>query len=208
LIEIGDELDQLATVVFGDAAGRCRLAPLLQRWNDEVGELRPEDPQTGLMIATRLDWALVDASAEDDVHGPSWCARAASGELEGAEPGAAARCLRTHVGLFEVWPAYRCSWLRDRVAGVCVRLVESLALPPAARGPAALWEVRVLVENGVATLCRPALDYPIELVELLPEPSSPGRARAEQWARLRRGRLKHARTPKLDLRLAFRDALR
>ena len=66
----------------------------------------------------------------------------------------------------------------------------------------------MLVEHGVATLCRPELDYTTELVELLPEPERPGRDRAEQWARLRRGRLKHARTPKLDLRLAFRDALR
>jgi hypothetical protein len=207
VIEIADELDQLATAVFGDAAGRARLAPLLQRWNDDVGELRPEDPQTGLMIATRLDWALVDAGATDDAHGRSWCAIAASGELEGVERNGAARCLRTHVGLFEVWPAYRCSWLRDRVAGVCVRLVESLALPQADRGPAALWEVRVLVEDGVATLCRPALDYPLQLVEMLPEPASPGSDRADLWVRLRRGRLKHARTPKLDLRLAFRDAL-
>ena len=88
-----------------------------------------------------------------------------------------------------------------------MRLVESIALPPAAHGPAALWEVRVLVENGVATLCRRALDYPLPLVERLPEPVVPGHDRAERWARLRRGRLKHARTPKLDLRLAFRDAL-
>jgi hypothetical protein len=207
VIDIADELDQLATEVFGDAAGGDRLSPILARWNEDVGELRPEDPQTGLMIATRLDWALVDAPARVDAHGRSWCALAASGQLEGVDPTAAARCLRTHVGLFEVWPAYRCSWLRDRVAGICVRLVESLALPPAARGPAALWEVRVLVENGVARLCRPPLDYPIALVELLPDPATPGRDRTDFWAQLRRGRVRHARTPKLDLRLAFRDAL-
>jgi hypothetical protein len=198
----------LATAVFGGPEGGARLSPLLARWNEEVGELRPEDPQTGLMIATRLDWALVDASVGGDAHGPSWCAVAANGELEAADPSSAARCLRTHVGLFEVWPAYRCAWLRDRVAGVCVRLVDSLALPPAARGPAALWEVRVLIEGGVAKLCRAALDYPLALVEMLPEPSVPNEDRAERWVRLRRGRLRHARTPKLDLRLAFRDALR
>jgi hypothetical protein len=170
--------------------------------------MRAEDPQTGLMIATRLDWALVDASVPGDEHGRSWCARAACGEIDGVEPELAARCLRTHVGLFEVWPAHRCAWLRDRVAGVCVRLTDPIALPPAPRGPAALWEVRVEIEDGVARLCRAALDYPLVLVELLPDPSAPGRDRTDLWARLRRGRLKHARTPKLDVRLAFRDALR
>jgi hypothetical protein len=190
-----------------DANG-SRLKPLLERWDDEVGALRAEDPQTGLMIATRLDWALVDAEVPGDPHGRSWCALAASAAIDGVDQELAAHCLRTYVGLFEVWPAHRCAWLRDRVAGVCVRLTDPLALPPAPRGPAALWEVRVMIEHGVARLCRAALDYPLQLVELLPEPMRPGEARADFWARLRRGRLKHARTPKLDVRLAFRDALR
>jgi hypothetical protein len=206
-MDVADALDRLATEVFGGQNG-TRLEPLLHRWDEEVGAMRAEDPQTGLMIATRLDWALVDASVPGDPHGRSWCARAACGEIDGVEPELAARCLRTHVGLFEVWPAHRCAWLRDRVAGVCVRLTDPIALPPAPRGPAALGEVRVEIEDGVARLCRAALDYPLVLVELLPDPSAPGRDRTDLWARLRRGRLKHARTPKLDVRLAFRDALR
>ncbi len=206
MIDLAAALDLLATDVFGDD-NLNRLQPLLQRWDDEVGALRAEDRHTALMIATRLDWALVDASVPNDPQGRSWCARAASGEIEGVDAAIAARCLRTHVGLFEVWPAHRCAWLRDRVAGVCVRLVDPIVLPPASRGPAALWEVRVEIEGGVARLCRAALDYPLALVDMLPEPSGPGRDRTDVWARLRRGRLKHARTPKLDVRLAFKDAL-
>lgn len=207
MIDIADALDRLATALFGEQGG-VRLEPLLQRWDDEVGAMRAEDPQTGLMIATRLDWAVVEASVPGDPRGRSWCARAASGEIDGVDAALAARCLRTHVGLFEVWPAHRCAWLRDRVAGVCVRLVDPIVLPPASRGPAALWEVRVEIEDGVAQLCRAALDYPLALVELLPDAAAPGRDRTDLWARLRRGRLKHARTPKLDVRLAFKDALR
>ncbi|HET6583838.1 MAG TPA: hypothetical protein VFG69_10325, partial [Nannocystaceae bacterium] len=134
-------------------------------------------------------------------------ALAASGLVPGVDPTIAARCARTHVGLFEVWPAYRCAWLRDRVGGLCVRLDETLVLPRESHGPTALWEVRILVENGLASLCRPALDYPLRLVELLPDLDVPGRDRAAYWSRLRRGRLEHARTPKLDLRMAFRAAL-
>jgi len=207
MIEIGEALDELASAIFGDAQGRQRLAPLLDRWREEIGELRPEDPQTGLMIATRLDWALVDAAVPGDPHGRSWCTLAAAGEVAGIDPTLARRCTRTHVGLFEVWPAGTQSWLRDRVAGLCVRLVEPIALPVARRGPTALWEVRVLVEDGVAQLCRPALDYPLALVDLLRDPEVPMRDRDERWRGLRRGRLRHARSPKLDVRLAFKDAL-
>lgn len=205
MIDIADALDDLATGVFG--ASPDRLQPLLAKWDAEVGAMRAEDPQTGLMIATRLDWALVDAPVSGDPHGRSWCARAACGEVDDVDPALAALCSRTHVGLFEVWPAHRCAWLRDRIAGICVRLTDPLALPSAPRGPAALWEVRVIIEDGVASLCRAALDYPLALVDGLPEPAAPGRDRSDLWARLRRGRLKHARTPKLDVRLAFRDAL-
>lgn len=207
MANIADSLDDVAAAIFGGDEGATRLEPLLRRWREDVGELRAEDPQTGLMIATRLDWALIEAPAPDDAFGRSWCALAASGLVPGIDPSLAADCARTHVGLFEVWPAYRCAWLRDRIGGLCVRLDETLALPPEPHGPTALWEVRILVEGGLARLCRPALDYPRQLVELLPDLNVPGRDRAEYWSRLRRGRLKHARTPKLDLRLAFRDAL-
>ncbi len=196
-------LDGAATLVFGDARGRARLEPLLERWNTAVGAVREDDGQRELLQAVRTDWALCDAVGED---GRSWLARLVDGELDLPVRPELAALRRSHVGLFEVFPG-KVSWLRDLRAGLCVPVLDPLSTPAEPHGPAAVWEVRVVVEEGVAQLCRPPLPYPMALLSKLRERS---RARFEdadrrlRWETLRRGWLQYSRARRADPQLLFR----
>src|SRR5690349_8757284 len=54
----GEALDRLAAAVFAGERGRARVAPLLARFDAEVGVLDPEDPDFDLLQVSRMDWAL------------------------------------------------------------------------------------------------------------------------------------------------------
>lgn len=156
----GEGLDRLAAAVFGGAgpAGPARLAPLIERFDEEVGKLAVDDEDFELLSVGRMDWALCDVSslgvpvasragrARD-----SWAWRAVHGELPGYPQLAgrpelrAAACSIT--GLFEVFPGEP-TWVRDRLSGVVLRVRESVGPWPrggsGAEGPAALWELRLV----------------------------------------------------------------
>ena len=109
------QLDRLAERVFSGPEGPARAAPLLARWDAQVGGLGAGDVDHPLLQAARVDWALCDA----EVGGPgeSWAWRAAHGCVPGVEPDAAVQALaRSQVGLFEVWPG-KPAVLRGRIRG-------------------------------------------------------------------------------------------
>ena len=194
-----DELDALAEAVFGSEEGRGRVAPLLRRWDAEVGAIHESDPDHELWHALRVDWALCDAELER--RGDTWAARAAAGLVEGIAPDPRwSAVASTHVGLFEVW-ASEPAFLRDRLRGVSVPLRDPVRLVPPDDGPAALWEVRVCITEGHAHLCRAPLPYPLELLPLLEEAYAarflPDGAPL-RWSKLRRAWLAVSRATRAD----------
>lgn len=204
----GDALDELAAAVFDGEAGRHRLAPLWARWDDEAAPLRDEDPDYARWQMIRTDWALCDALAHDaSGPGDTWARRAASGRLRGWAPREVDVALAASVtGLFEVWPG-SVPWLRDCIAGLCVALADPVLLGPVeGEGPAALWEARVVIEDGRAHLCRPPLHYPLEILQTVRDRSlrrfAPG-GRRLSLASLRRARLRWRRAERADARVMF-----
>lgn len=199
---LADALDDAASRVFDSAAGRERLAPLLQRWEDEVGTIREDDHESELLHAVRTDWALLDASA------PSWLRRALAKELDRVKPRASWRVLLgSHVGLFEVWPGPR-AWLRDVRCGLSLELDDPVRVEPLpAGGPGALWEVRIVVHEGRARMCRRPLAYPIELLPDLHEANRRRFGRGGEpvpLLRLRRHWLQFHRAPRAEPAAVFR----
>ncbi|MCA9654085.1 MAG: hypothetical protein H6712_08725 [Myxococcales bacterium] len=204
----GEALDELGAAVFDGEPGRHRLAPLWARWDDEAAPLRDEDPDYSRWQMIRTDWALCDARAHDATGpGDTWARRAAAGRLPGWTPRDVDVVLATSFcGLFEVW-AGKVPWLRDCVGGVCVALADPVRLEPVGgKGPAALWEARVVIEQGRAQLCRPPLSYPLEILETVRERSlrrfAPG-GRPLSMATLRRARLRWRRAERADARVMF-----
>ena len=197
-------LDALAAAAFDGALGRARLAPLLARFDAEVGALAADDPDFELLQLTRMDWALCDVPAEPDARpGDSWAWRVIHGRVPGAacEPSplrnAAARSL---TGLFEVFPGEP-TWIRDRISGVVLRLFDGVGPFPHAdpERPAALWELRLVPDpSGGCFVARPPIDYPIELLEAL-EGELARRFTMPRWPSiqdLRRARLRFLRAGK------------
>ena len=116
------QLDRLAEGVFSGPDGPGRAAPLLARWDAQVGRLGAGDVDYTLLQAARVDWALCDAEAPGGGPGESWAWRAAHGCVAGVEPDAAVQALaRSQVGLFEVWPG-KPAVLRGRIRGLCLRI--------------------------------------------------------------------------------------
>ncbi len=191
-------LDALAVEIFSGSEGAPRIDALRAQFDREVGALLSGDEDLDLLHMVRSDWALCDAWLEGGP-GDTWAYRAARGQVPGLAPEPAfERIAASFSGLFEVWPG-RQTWLRCRLSGRCVQVVDRLwGLPAPADEPAALWEIRVVpVRNGVR-VCRPALVYPIELIERL-ELDRDARARGEpevtmqvlrkarlEWVRARR----------------------
>lgn len=195
-----DALDALEEAVFGGAAGARRAAPLLARFDAEVGAYAGQDEDYELLRAVRVDWALCDAEAPGGGPGETWALRAATGRVPGVTPSAAAWALATsQVGLFEVWPGTPLL-LRDRLHGLVVRVHEPLQWRGEARRAVALWEARVVLRPDGTCLCRSPLKYPLDIAPLLQ------RAHERHWRappggsllmRLRRQRLKWARAAAL-----------
>lgn len=196
--ELEAALDAWAAATFDGDDGARVLAPWLVRWREEIGDVRGDDPQFEAWAAARTDWALVDMGAgmttldRDD----AW--RTVS---------------RSWVGVFEVWPtegALRMAWVRDRVGGTCGRLAIPIDLRREPVGPAALWELRVVVQGGLLEPCRPPVAYPTAIVRAWPDaPVQPDPMRPTRvLTALRHARLRHARTPRMDPIAAYGAALR
>ena len=202
------QLDRLGEGVFSGTVGAARAAPLLARWDAQVGRLGAGDVDYTLLQAARVDWALCDVEAADGGPGESWAWRAAHGRVPGVEPDAAVQALaRSQVGLFEVWPG-KPTLLRGRIRGLCLRVEDpALAVPLGERGRiAALWELRIVFTRAGARLCRPPIAYPLEILPRLT------RAHEQHWRdpqrgldlmQLRRMRLQWTRARRPDVRAAF-----
>lgn len=205
MIDWGEALDDIASVVFGGDAGMQRLDPLLRQWDEEVGAIQQGDVEPELLHAVRTDWALVDAPIDG---GASWLRRASRGEVPDLQwRDAWTPLLGSHVGLFEVWPGSR-AWLRDVRCGLSLVLEDPVRVEPLPHGgPGALWEVRIVVEGGRARMCRRPLAYPIEL---LPDLHEATRRRFVAGGgpipllRLRRQWLQFHRAPRADPVAVFR----
>lgn len=204
----GDALDAMAEALFDGERGRHHFAPLVARWDDEVASLRDDDADYARWQMIRTDWALCDAPAHDaSGPGDTWARRVAGGEVEARPPGPLDSAVAASVsGLFEVWPG-KVPWLRDCVAGICVALADEVWLEPADDdGPAALWEARVVLEGGRAHLCRPPLDYPLEVLEPIRtrqlQRFCPGGQRLS-LSLLRRAHLRWRRAERADARVMF-----
>lgn len=208
--EAGEALDVLAAAAFSGTSGtsgRARVAPLLARFDREVGVLGPEDPDFELLQVTRMDWALCDVPATPDaVPGDTWAWRTLRGELSdrsdvGFRPtplrAAAARSL---VGLFEIYPGEP-TWVRDRISGVVLRLLDGVGpfVQAEPERPAGLWELRLVPDQvGGFHVARVPIDYPLELLDTL-ELEFPRRFEATPWPGLqdlRRARLRYLRAGK------------
>lgn len=204
---LDDAFDRWASALFGGDDGIARLQPALAIWEREVGAVRGEDPELEVLHAVRADWALCDARVPEDPR--PWCVRdEAAGVLDEATRDAVRS---SWVGLFEVWPqpGGRGAWLRDRLGGACAGLVGPVDIAIAARGPSALWELRVVVQGGGFVACRRPLAYPLAVCELLEEGRAPRPgAPARLLQALRRARLWHLRAPRVDPRPVFTEALR
>lgn len=204
----GEALDRLAAAVFSGVEGRARAAPLLARFDAEVGLLEPDDPDFDLLQVSRMDWALCDVSATPDaVPGDTWAWRALHGRVAGlpnfdlSYPGSSvAAAARAVVGLFEVYPGEP-TWVRDRVSGLVLRLVDSVGPFPVLEPdrPAALWELRLVPDGGGGFfVARAPIDYPIELLDTLEHGFSRLFSRSP-WPSLqdlRRARLRYLRAGK------------
>jgi len=207
----GDALDGIATRVFDHETGRRRIAPLLRRFDAVMGSVLADDPGGEGWLTARLDWALCDAPVMDPGMGGSmadtWLRRVLAGEVPEVtlEPGWD-RLAAHHVGIFEVWPHPRGAFLRDVLRGLSLPLNEPSGLQPDRSGPAGLWDVRVVLEGGAATLCRPPLDVPLRVLPLLREAMrqrfTVGRKPLD-LLEVRRAWLQCYRQPRLSPRLAF-----
>ena len=93
---LSELLDEVAAHVFDGEAGAARLAPLLEQWTDEVGQVREDDSHRELLQAMRTDWALCDAPVD---RGRPWLSLALDGAL-GPVPDRWRTLARNHVGLF------------------------------------------------------------------------------------------------------------
>jgi hypothetical protein len=201
----GEALDLLAAAAFSGAPGRARVAPLLDRFDREVGVLGPEDPDFELLQVTRMDWALCDVPATADaVAGDTWAWRTSRGQL-GAPSSFEPTPLRTAaarsiVGLFEIYPGSP-TWVRDRISGVVLRLLDGVGpfVRDAPERPAGLWELRLVPDQvGGFHVARVPIDYPLELLDTL-EHEFPRRFEAAPWPGLqdlRRARLRYLRAGK------------
>ena len=161
-----EALDDLSARTFAGEAGAARLAPLLARYDAAIGALHPDDPHHELLHVLRTDWALLEA--EVDGPGDTWAWRVARGRVARVRPqpidGTIARSIG---GVFEVWRA-REPWLREPTRGLCLPLADRVHLEaPPQGGPAALWELRIVIAGGRAFMCRPPLPYPLETVPVL-----------------------------------------
>jgi hypothetical protein len=203
----GAALDALGAAVFDGAAGAARLAPLLARFDAEVGVLGSDDPDFELIALARMDWALCDVPAGGSevggIPGDTWAWRVLHGRVPGVrcEPTPLrAAAARSFCGLFEVFPGEP-TWVRDRVSGVVVRLFDGVGPFPQAEPahPAALWELRLVPDpSGGCFVARPPIDYPIALLDAL-EAEFPRRFAAPPWPSLqdlRRARLRYLRAGK------------
>ncbi len=172
------QLDRLGEAVFAAAPGRA--APLVRRWDEQVGKLGAGDRDHELLQASRVDWALCDAELGSP--GDTWAWRAAHGRVPGVEPDAAVQALaRSQVGLFEVWPG-RPAVLRGRIRGLCLRIEDPQLAALGERGKiAALWELRVVFTRDGARVCRPPIAYPLEILPRLT------RAHEQHWRAPDRG---------------------
>jgi hypothetical protein len=202
------QLDRLAERVFGGVDGAKRAAPLLARWDAEVGRASAGDADHAHWQAARIDWALCDAEIAGGGPGETWAWRAAHGCVPEVEADAVIEALaRSQVGLFELWPG-RPALLRGRIRGLCLR-IDDPSLAPVRHergGPLALWEVRVVFTADGARMCRPPIGYPLEILPRLQ------RAHEQHWRepsrgldlpQLRRMRLQWTRARKPDPRGAF-----
>jgi hypothetical protein len=161
-----DALDDLTARAFGGEGGAARLRPLLARYDAAIGVLHPEDPHHELLHVLRTDWALVDA--EIDGPGDTWAWRIARSRAARVRTrpsdGTIARSI---CGVFEVWRA-REPWLREPTRGISLPLADRVHLEaPPEGGPAALWEMRIVIAGGRAFMCRPPLPYPLEALPVL-----------------------------------------
>jgi hypothetical protein len=196
-----EALDALASAVFDGPAGQLRLAPLLARFEQEVGVLAPDDPDFDLLALVRMDWALCDVPAEPRARpGDSWAWRVIHDRVPGVrcDPSPLrAAAARSVTGLFEVFPGEP-TWVRDRISGLVLRLFDRVGpFPPAEPGrPAALWELRLVPDpSGGCFVARPPIDYPLELLDTL-EAEFARRFAAPRWPTmqdLRRARLRYLR---------------
>lgn len=199
-----DALDAVAAAAFAGPAGKRRLACLLERFEAEVGALAVDEPDFELMQLARMDWALCDVPAEPNAApGDTWAWRAIHGRIPGVvcKPTplriAAANSL---TGLFEVFPGEP-TWVRDRISGLVLRLFDGVGPFPHADPdrPAALWELRLVPDpSGGCFIARPAIDYPLELLDALDREFS-RRFSASPWPcmqDLRRARLRYFRAGK------------
>lgn len=172
----GERLDALAQSVFAGEAGRARVAPLLERFDRRVGAPRADDADPERLHAVRVDWALCDASITDGMGagmgaasvGDTWARRAAAGLVPGVEPHEDwARLASSVARVFEMWPG-RPTLARDVLGGLLIPLAEPVVgLEEQAGHPAALWELRVVLGPDGAHTCRPAIDYPLDLLDEL-----------------------------------------
>jgi hypothetical protein len=173
----GEALDRLAAAVFSGTLGRACVAPLLARFDAEVGVLDPEDPDFDLLQVSRMDWALCDVPATPDaVAGDTWAWRAIHARasnlpnFDASYPGSSvAAAARAVVGLFEVYPGEP-TWVRDRISGLVVRLLDSVGPFPVSEPerPAALWELRLVPDDsGGFFVARAPIDYQLELLDAL-----------------------------------------
>lgn len=188
-------LDAWAAATFAGDDAAARLAPWLQRWRDEVGEVRGDDPEFEAWATARTDWILLEmgegASTID--RDPEW--------REVAD---------AWVGLFEIWPTDGGpAWIRDRIGGACLPYGGEVDVRREPEGPAALWELRGVVRHGMFLPCRPPIAYPRVVAGLFAAapPVDPGRP-ARLLQAVRRARLAHARTPRMDPRAVFAPAIR
>jgi hypothetical protein len=204
----GEALDRLAAAVFSGLEGRARVAPLLARFDAEVGTLDPDDPDFDLLQVSRMDWALCDAPATPDaVPGDTWAWRAIHSRVPGlpdfdtSYPGSSvAAAARAVVGLFEIYPGEP-TWVRDRISGLVLRVLDSVGPFPVVEPerPAALWELRLVPDgSGGFFIARVPIDYPLELLDTLEQGFSRVFSRTP-WPSLqdlRRARLRYLRAGK------------
>jgi hypothetical protein len=203
-----EALDDLCARAFAGEAGAARLRPLLARYDAAIGVLHPEDPHHELLHALRIDWALVDA--EVDGPGDTWAWRVARGRVATVRgqpiDGTIARSI---CGVFEVWRD-REPWLREPTRGLCLPLADRVHLEaPPEGGPAAVWEMRIVVAGGRAFMCRPPLPYPLETVAVLREAAKfrLGGHGERLGHKLRRAWLHTARSTRADAAAIFAATL-
>jgi hypothetical protein len=163
--ELADVLDALAHAVFSRDEGAARLAPLLDAWARAVGPLPAAADAAGAAEwhATRIDWALCDATPPGGVSGDTWAARVARGLVPGVPSSACPIALAgTVAGLFELHAARR-PWLRDVTSGLCLQLLDPRPGMELGRGAPPLWDARVAFEGAAVRLVRPPVEHPRHL---------------------------------------------